>query len=130
MFDDINLLGILVAAIAGFVLGWVWYSKLLFGPAWLASVPGAAVTQFSRIKYLVTFLLGLFSALIFSVFLGTDTPLGVATLAGLLTGLGWVAASYGVNYMYEDRGWKLFLIDAGFHTVKFTLYGVILGLWH
>ena len=77
MFDDINLLGILVAAIAGFVLGWVWYSKLLFGRAWLALNPGAALTQYSRVKYLVTFLLGLFSALIFSVFLGTDTPMGV-----------------------------------------------------
>ena len=25
---------------------------------------------------------------------------------------------------------KLWLIDAGYHTLQFTLYGSILGLWH
>ena len=44
-------------------------------------------------------------------------------------GAGVVAASFGINYQFANRPAVLWLIDGGYHTVQFTIYGLILGLW-
>ena len=43
---------------------------------------------------------------------------------------GLVASSFGINYLFERRSLRLFLINGGYHTLQFTLYGLVLGLWH
>jgi hypothetical protein len=48
---------------------------------------------------------------------------------GLLVGAGLVAASVGINYQFANRPTVMWLIDGGYHTVQFAIYGVILGLW-
>jgi hypothetical protein len=50
--------------------------------------------------------------------------------AGFSAGLCWVAASFGINYVFERKSFALFLINGGYHTAQFTLYGLVLGLWH
>ena len=44
--------------------------------------------------------------------------------------LAYVAMSFGINYAFAGRSFRLWLIDGGYHTLQFTLYGLILGLWH
>jgi len=51
-------------------------------------------------------------------------------LRGFGAGLCWVATSFGINYLFAGRSLKLWLIDGGYHTLQFTLYGLVLGLWH
>jgi len=34
-FPEINFVAVVVAAVAYFVLGWVWYSPEVFGKAWM-----------------------------------------------------------------------------------------------
>ena len=41
----------------------------------------------------------------------------------------WVAASFGINYQFAQRSFRLWLIDGGYHTAQFLLFGVIFGLW-
>jgi hypothetical protein len=48
---------------------------------------------------------------------------------GLLVGAGLVAASVGINHQFANRPTVMWLIDGGYHTVQFAIYGVILGLW-
>ena len=43
-------------------------------------------------------------------------------------GLCWVAASFGINYLFERRPLGLWLINGGYHTLQFTVFGLILGL--
>ena len=40
----------------------------------------------------------------------------------------WVAASYGINYLFERRPLRLWLINGGYHVLQFTAFGLILGL--
>jgi hypothetical protein len=75
------------------------------------------------------FVLCLIASAMFAVFLGKQPPL-IAAGYGLSAGLCWVAASFGVNYLFERRPLGLFLINGGYHTVQFTVIGLILGLWH
>ena len=49
---------------------------------------------------------------------------------GLLAGAGMVAASFGINCQFANRSLTLWLIDGGYHTVQFLLFGLVLGLWH
>jgi hypothetical protein len=49
---------------------------------------------------------------------------------GVLVGLAIVAMSFAINYTFAQRSLKLWLIDGGYHTLQFVLYGLILGLWH
>ena len=76
------------------------------------------------------FVLSLIAAAVFALFLGPKPALGFALGAGATAGLCWVAASFGINYLFAGRSLKLWLIDGGYHTLQFTLYGLILGLWH
>lgn len=50
-------------------------------------------------------------------------------MAGLVTGLGWVAMSLGVIYLFEQRPFKLWLINSGYQVLTYTVMGGILAAW-
>ena len=77
----------------------------------------------------INWLAVLAAAATFAMFLG-KLPVGEATAYGFCAGLTWVAASFGINYLFERKTMTLFLVNGGYHTLQFTLYGLILGLWH
>jgi hypothetical protein len=76
------------------------------------------------------FVLSLIAALVFALFLGPRPPMALGLGAGFAAGLCWVAASFGINYLFERRSLKLFLINGGYHTLQFTIIGLLLALWH
>jgi hypothetical protein len=49
---------------------------------------------------------------------------------GLIVGLGFVAAGFGINYQFAARPINALFIDGGYHTLQFVMFGVVLGLWH
>ena len=129
---DVNWLAVLAATVASFALGGLWYSPVLFAKPWqrLAGVTDEQVKS-SNMAMLFggAFVLALIAAAMFAIFLGKQPPL-IATGYGLSAGLCWVATSFGISYLFERRPFGLFLINGGYHTVQFTLIGLILGLWH
>jgi hypothetical protein len=74
--------------------------------------------------------LALVAAAVFAMFLGPRPAPGFALAAGFAAGAGWVATSFGINYLFEHRSLLLFAINGGYHTAQFTLIGLILGVWH
>lgn len=130
---DINYLAVAAAALANFVLGGLWYSPLMFAKVWQreAGLTDAQLKSGNMAKIFGgAVILNLISAAVFAMFLGPDPELGFAAGAGFAAGSAWVAAAFGVNYLFERRSLKLFLINGGYYTLMFTMYGVILGLWH
>ena len=132
MLDDINLLAVLAAAVSAFFLGGLWYSKALFGVAWLRAtgLTEAQAAAHPGRTFGVSFVLSAVAALTFALFLGKEADAGFGAAAGATAGLCWVAGSFGINYLFEKKGMSLFLINGGYHTVQYTLIGLILGLWH
>ena len=43
--------------------------------------------------------------------------------------LAFVVTAFGVNYLFGGKSFKLFLIDAGYFVVTYTLMGFIFGLF-
>lgn len=125
---DINWLAVFAAAASSFVLGGVWYSVL--GNAWLKAAGLTKERAMAGNKALIfggSFVLALISAATFAIFLGPDLDAATGALYGLTAGLCWVAASYGISYLFEMRPLSLWLINGGYHTLQFTLIGAILG---
>jgi len=130
---EINYLAVVAAAVSSFLLGGLWYSPALFGRVWQREA-GVTDQQLATGNPLKIFggslVLALIASFVFAMFLGPKPALAFGFGAGLSAGLCWVAASFGINYLFERRSLKLFLINGGYHTIQFTLIGVVLGLWH
>ena len=128
---EVNLLAVLVCGISSMVLGGIWYSPPLFGKVWQRetglSDERLAGGNMARI-YGLAFLLSLAAAYVFGMFLGEEMGLWPSVAAGAAAGLFWVAAAFGINYLFERRSLRLWLINGGYHTLQFTLFGLILGL--
>lgn len=128
---QVNLLAVLAAATSAFVAGGIWYAPALFGRAWQRA--GRLSDEDLRGRNLprvfgIAWLLSLLAAFVFALFLGPRPQLGLALGAGFAAGFAWVAASFGINYLFERKPFELLLINGGYHTLQFTIYGAVLGL--
>lgn len=130
--SSINWIGAIVAAVLAFVLGGLWYSPALFGRAWQreAGVTDEQIAGGNKgLVFGVAFVWALLGAIVFAMFVGPHPARGLAVGAGFMAGLFWVAGSLAINYQFERRSTMLWLINGGYHTAQYTLYGIVLGLW-
>ena len=128
---EVNLLAVLACGVASLILGGIWYSPMLFAGPWQRAAGLSDDQAKSGNMALIfggAFLLSLIAAYVFAMFIGGEMSLGAATAAGFSAGLCWVAASYGISYLFERRPLTLWLINGGYHTLQFTLFGLIIGL--
>lgn len=130
--DGINLWAVLTAAVSSFVLGGLWYSPVLFGKAWQRET-GLSDEALARGNMALIFgtalVLCFIASFVFAMFLGPRPSLALGLGAGFSAGLCWVAASFGINYLFERKSFRLFAINGGYHTLQFTLIGLVLALW-
>lgn len=129
---DINWLAAIVAAVAAFAIGSVWYSPVLFSKTWQretkltdADIRGGNM----MLTFGGAFVLTLVASIVLAAFLGPAPGVGRAALAGFVVGAGIVSTSLGITFLFERKSLTLFAIDAGYMTVLFTAMGLILGLW-
>ena len=121
----------LISALSAFLLGGLWYSPLLFGRVWQreAGLSDEQLQAANKVRIFgVSFILCLLAAIAFSMVITPEADFFMAFHSGVGVGLFWVATSFGVNYLFELKSLKLWLVNAGYHTLQFTLYGLIFGL--
>ena len=127
---SVDWLAVVAAAISAFILGGAWYSKALFGNAWMQEVglTEEAVNSANMAKVFgTTFVLQVLAAIALSAFLGAGSNWLEGLHTGLWIGLFWVATAYGVTYLFEQRPLRLWLINAGYYVVLYALTGTIIG---
>ncbi|MBE0371033.1 MULTISPECIES: DUF1761 domain-containing protein [Pseudoalteromonas] len=128
---ELNYWAVLLAALSTFMLGGIWYSSWLFGQMWME---GCGLTELDlknsdpKLIYGVAMCLSLVVSFSMALLLGKDPTFWSAVVFGLLTGLGFVTAAFGISYIFEQRPLKLLLVNGGFHTVQFILNAVVLSL--
>ncbi|MDN3919314.1 DUF1761 domain-containing protein [Roseateles violae] len=130
--SQINFLAVLVAAVSSFMIGGLWYSPALFGTVWQREAgdtrkPGDKAHP-ARV-FGLSLIFALFSAIAYALLIAPPASAAIALGQGLLVGAAIVAASFGINYQFANRSTTLWLIDGGYHTLQFALYGLIIGLW-
>jgi Protein of unknown function (DUF1761) len=130
--SGVNIWAVLVAAVSSFALGGLWYSPALFGKLWNREAGRGEHPQKmphpGRV-FGIAFVFSLIAACAFAYFLGPDPELNEALPEGLLVGVAFVGASFGINYQFADRSFLMWAIDAGYHTLQFVLFALVLALW-
>lgn len=128
----INIWAVLASSVVFFALGALWYSPVLFSKAWLEESKVIPDKSKGMAKIMVSsFLLTVFMVHALALLIGITgafSPLAGLKF-GLLTGAGFVAAGIGINYLFEGKTIKFFLINAGYQMTGLLISGLIIGWW-
>jgi hypothetical protein len=127
---DINIWAVLVAAGASFILGGIWYSPILFGNIWIKEAKVNPDEGHSAKVFGISFIFSVIAAFGFAVLIGPNPELHQALHHALWVGILLVGACFGVNYQFAQNSMVMWLIDAGYHTMQFVIFALILGFWH
>lgn len=137
MGGHVNILSVLIAAVAAWIFGAAYYTGL--GKAWMAAqgkTPDSCTAEFaakSGIAKFTPFVLSFIGALIMGVTIyGILTHSGLWTLrAGAITGafcwLGFVLTTVVINNAYTGRKPMLSLIDSAHWLGALVIIGGIVG---
>ncbi len=125
-----HLLAIVIAAVSRFMVGGLWYSKALFGAMWNAENGGNMEGKQGHPAKVfgISFGFSLVAAVAFGMLVGPAPAMEAALRMGLVAGAGIAATSFGINYQFASRSFKLFLIDGGYHVLQFGVFGLVFGL--
>ena len=129
MIWDTSYLRIILAVVAFFALGGLWYS-LLFAKPWRKEVGmtkedtqgGGKTMLFALLPNLVMVL-----AVAYFVFVTATDGAWRGFYLGLKLGLGFIAAQAVLNNFFQKGSWKLVAIDAGYAVVGLGIVGAILA---
>ena len=135
---NINMVAILVAVVANFILGFVWYTPL-FGKAWAREMKFDLSVKPSGgelAKGMIFMVIGnFFMAYVFahnmaawSFVPGTKEmgPVGNILNATIFTWLGFYLPIDLGAVAWERKSWKLFFINTGYHFMMLLVAAVIL----
>ena len=130
-----GIIAVLVAAVAGFVIGGVWYT--VFAKPWMqaAGIPmdenGKPQGTGSPMPFVVS---GITMILVAGMMRHMFAMTGIdGALKGLVAGLGvglfFIAPWVAMNYAYAMRPRKLAILDGGYAIVGSGVIGLVLGLF-
>jgi len=130
---DVNWIAVIVAALSGFLIGGLWYGPI-FGKSWqVESGVSDEMAQAGNMPMIfgLTFLLNLFSAFVLAPVLMTyATPaLGTTIMIAGGIALGFIIPAIGINYLFRRKSLKLFMIDAIYWLVAYSIMGLIFTLF-
>jgi Protein of unknown function (DUF1761) len=131
-FGGVDTWAIVLAAVAGYIVGAAWYMAL--SKPWLAA-QGFTRETLQADKSPLPFILAFVANLVIATALaGVVGHLGVgqvtlknAVISAAALWLGFVATTLAVNYSFGKRPLKLFLIDAGHWLAVFIVQGIVIG---
>ena len=132
---DINIFAILVAGLASWAVGSLWYSPVLFGKAWQKELGftdeylkqgNLAIIFGSSLILMIVMAFGLAPVIASH---GDEMVWHHGIFHGAMVGLFFAAAGMGINYLYQRRSFKLFIIDATYQVLFLSLSGLILAIW-
>ena len=136
---SLNWLAILVAAISTMVLGFLWYSPLLFAKAWTREMgydPNDKARMDEMRKsagpaYAGSLVASLISAFTLALILHgmRAESLHFGVMASFHIWLGFVATVQFTGALFAKQSMKLFAINTGYQLASYLVMGAILVLW-
>ena len=138
----INYLAVLVAGVAYFMIGFLWYS-VIFGKIWtklmgfdkLDKKKQAALKKKMGSSMAFNFLATLLTAycMAWSIQSGAGFYHISGVTLGLQTGfwiwLGFIATSQLNDVLWGGRPFKLYLLNVGYYLISYLAVGTVLAVW-
>ena len=131
MSESWTLLVVILAAIAGFSVGGVWYAPQVFGGYWMKEM-GMDMSDHKAgsakwVGMCKMFGLTLIQAIFLTIVAGPVATVVTGAMVAALIAIGFVTTSYGINAVAERRTRKFFFINAGYAVVSFAVMGAVIG---
>ena len=136
---SLNWLAILAAAISTMILGFLWYSPLLFAKAWTREMgydpnDKAKMDEMGKSAgpaYAGSLVASLLSAFTLALILHgmRAESLHFGMMASFHIWLGFVATVQFTGALFAKQSMKLFAINTGYQLVCYLVMGTILALW-
>jgi hypothetical protein len=138
-FMGVNLWSVLVAAIATMVVGFLWYSPLLFARPWMVAMgydpdDKAKLEEMRKSagkSYAIAFVASLVAAFVLGKIIDVttvDTAL-YGMKIGFAVWLGFVTTVQLTAKLFGNQPTKLYLINTGYQLVCYLAMGAILAVW-
>jgi len=131
-FAGINYIAVIIAALAGFGLGAVWY--MVLGGAWMRALgktkDGLRSGDSAKVLPFVIALVALFiMALMLAGLMGHlgDVTVRGGVISGLFVWVGFVITTMGVNHAFSGAKPMLTLIDGGHWLAVLVVMGAVIG---
>ena len=136
---DLNWLAIFVAAVSTMIIGFLWYSPLLFAKAWTKEM-GYDINDKAKMEemrksagpaYGGSFVASLISAFTLALILHgmRAESLHFGLMASFHIWLGFVATVQFTGALFAKQSMKLFAINTGYQLVCYLVIGAILISW-
>jgi hypothetical protein len=135
----INFIAIIIAVVANFILGYIWYTPL-FGKTWgkhMGFDMNEKPKSSEMLKGMTFMVIGNFLlAYVFahnwaawSFVPGTDkmSPFSNAMMSAVFTWIGFYFPVDLGRVAWERKSWTLFFIDSGYHLASLVLIAMILA---
>jgi hypothetical protein len=135
---NINLLAVLLAVVANFILGFLWYTPL-FGNAWAKELgfdmtvkpPASVMVRGMAIMVIGNFLLAYvfahnIAAWTYVPGMDSMSPIVKILNASVFTWLGFYLPGDLSRVAWEKGSWKLFWINTGYHFLMLLVAATIL----
>jgi hypothetical protein len=137
-YHNINVVAVLVAAVVSFLLGWLWYSPVLFANTWMKALgktkedimKGGKQAMFKGMG--ISFLQALIVAIGIAHFfnLGGGSSIGMAIETALVCWFAFVVMLDLVTRTYEQSNMTLFYVHVGYRLFEFIIIALILYWMH
>jgi uncharacterized membrane protein len=137
VLSDLNWLAVLVAALAYFALGALWYAPPVFGKMWMAA-GGMAMPEAGTRPSPAIYLTPLVGSVLSAIALGmlaeaTDTEtLQQGIALGLVVAIGFAVSITFVTAQFESEKPKPMVwgaVNAGYHVVGNLVAAIIIASW-
>lgn len=129
-----NWIAIVCAALAYWILGFLWYS-VLFGKMWVAGLEqrglkmnaGSAMAPKLVGTFVANFVAAVIMARLFQRMGVPDVMHGLRLGVGI--GVGFSATALTIQYLWQSIPFKVWLVDCSYHFFGCIVLGAILAVW-
>ena len=133
----LNYVAVIVTAVAGFLIGWLWYSPVLFAKPWMAEMKitdemmKAAVAKGMAGFFIKAFLCTLISTFALAVLIASRPTMTAIKGAGIGAFLGLLLVGMRMlnGGIWEQRSARLMSIIVGHEVALLVVQGAMLGAW-
>ncbi len=132
----LNWWAVIVSALIYFLLGWLWFSPVVFAKPWMAMRNFSAESMEQGRKRMPALMGGAAAvALILAIAMGVlvhklniTAPWGAIKL-GATVGIGLFAAPTFTGYSFQGQPLKLWAIESGYPVLGMIIVAVVQALW-
>ena len=137
---EVNIVAVVLAGIASMVVGFLWYSPMLFGNMWMKMMGHTAKSmkkaqQEMGMMYALSFVASLVTAyVLFHVMVMSQayfnyTPMMAGLMSAFWMWFGFIMPVQFTDVLFGGKRKKLFAINTGYQLVSMLAMGLVLGMF-